>query len=89
MPTNKKPAKKSAAKKAPAKKKAVAKKAPAKKAPAKKAAKSPSGKMTINATTETRVTTPETPSTAGTVVYASEIKNLSLKARVLAWFKNQ
>lgn len=93
MTTNKKPAKKAAAKKAPAKKAAVkkapAKKAPAKKAPAKKPAKSVSGKMSVSSTTETNIIKPNTPSTSGAVVYASEIQNQSLKARVLAWFKNQ
>lgn len=79
----KKPAKKAVAKKAPAKK--AAKKAVAKKAPAKKVAKSMSGKMEISSTTETNIIKP---STTGAVIYASEIKNTSLRDRVFAWFKN-
>jgi hypothetical protein len=79
----KKPAKKAVAKKAPANK-AVAKKAVAKKAPAKKSVKSVSGKMAISSTTETNVIKP----TTGAVIYASEIKNTSLRDRVFAWFKN-
>lgn len=78
----KKPAKKAAAKKAPAKK------AVAKKAPAKKAAKRVSGSMSISSTTETNIIKPSTPSTSGAVIYASEIKNTSLRDRVFAWFKN-
>lgn len=93
MTTNKKPAKKAPAKKAAVKKapakKTPAKKAPAKKAPAKKPAKSASGSMKISSTTETNIIKPNTPSTSGAVVYASEIKNPSLRDRVFNWFRNQ
>jgi hypothetical protein len=87
--TAKKPTKKTAAKK-PAKKvaKKPAKKAPAKKAPAKKAVKSVSGSMSISSTTETNIIKPSAPSTSGAVIYASEIKNPSLRDRVFAWFRN-
>jgi hypothetical protein len=73
----KKPAKKAAAKKAPAKK--VAKKPAVKKAP------SPKKALQIKSTSESNVIKP---ATSGAVIYASEIKNPSLRDRVFAWFKN-
>ena len=82
--TTKKPTKKTVAKKTA--KKAVAKKAPAKKAATKKAA--PKKKtFNVSSTTETNIIKPGT-NNSGTVVYAADIKNLSLRDRVYNWFRN-
>ena len=81
--TTKKPTKKTVAKKTA--KKAVAKKAPAKKAATKKAA--PKKKtFNVSSTTETNIIKPGT-NNSGTVVYAADIKNLSLRDRVYNWFR--
>jgi hypothetical protein len=80
--TSKKPVKKTA-KKAVKKvaKKAPAKKAAAKKAPAKKA-------ISVNSATETNIIKPIEPNNSGAVVYASEVKNPSLRERMFNWFRN-
>ena len=81
--TTKKPTKKTVAKKTA--NKAVAKKAPAKKAVTKKAA--PKKKtFNVSSTTETNIIKPGT-NNSGTVVYAADIKNLSLRDRVYNWFR--
>jgi ribonuclease E len=84
MTTNKKkPVKKSAAKKAPAKK------APAKKAAPKKAA----ADVKKDITPETKIISSTGPATpvaekpTGAIVYANDVKNVSLRKRVLAWFR--
>lgn len=91
MATNKKPAKKAVAKKAPANKK----KAPAnKKAAPKKAAVKKDGPRPEDAVrTESNVsavgiTSTPKPNTPPVVVYANDVKNKSLRKRILAWFKN-
>jgi len=76
--TTKKPTKKTVAKK-PAKK-AAPKKATVKKVAPQKAT------FSVSSSTETNIIKPET-SSSGTVVYAADIKNLSLRDRVYNWFR--
>jgi hypothetical protein len=92
MATNKKPAKKAVAKKAPAnKKKAPAnKKAAPKKAVAKKVGPRPEDVARAENTNVSAVGITSTPkdNAPSVVVYANDVKNKSLRKRILAWFKN-
>ena len=88
MATNKKPVKKAAAKKAPANnKKAAANK---KAAPKKKPTFAPSSALTdtkdanVSAVGVTSTPKDNAPSV---VVYANDVKNKSLRDRILAWFR--
>lgn len=76
-------------------KKKPVKKAPAKKAAPKKAAPKKVAPKTneVAKATDTEVaavgaTSAPTTNTPGVVVYANDVKNKSLRKRILAWFKN-
>ena len=91
MATNKKPIKKATAKKAPANKK----KSPAAKkaAPNKAAVKNDGPRPEDAVRTESNVSAVGITSTPkdnapSVVVYANNVKNKSLRKRILAWFKN-
>jgi hypothetical protein len=83
--TSKKPAKKTTKKAAP-KKKASAKKPAAKKKDAPKS-KPTFAKADDLVAAVAPVAAPEAPKT-GTVIYAGDVKNPSLKERFFAWFRN-
>jgi hypothetical protein len=84
MATKKKPVKKAPAKKA------APKKATPKKAVAKKVGPRPEDAARASETNVSAVGITSTPKVdaPGVVVYANDVKNKSLRKRILAWFKN-
>lgn len=84
MATKKKPVKKAPAKKVAPKKAAPKKAAPKKTAPkTEEVAKATDAEVAaVGATSAPKTNTP------GVVVYANDVKNKSLRKRILAWFRN-